>query len=79
MTILPVGVSQRDIKSMLRGVELAVRAMVAAGAETVMLVNSGGPATEYHVASGGSIDVFMASIRKAGVVRNVTQVQPDRI
>ena len=58
---------------MLRGIELAVRAMVAAGAKMVTLLNSG-PSLEYDTAHGGSIDVFMTSIRKAGIVRNKTQV-----
>ena len=67
------GVSRRDIESMLRGVELAVRAMVAAGAMMVTLLNNG-KSLEYRTSDGGSIDAFMASIRKAGIVRNVTQV-----
>ena len=78
MSLDTVGVSKRDIESMLRGIELAVRAMVAAGASMVTLLNNG-PSLEYHTADGGSIDVFMATIRKAGIVRNVTQVWAEQL
>ena len=73
------GVSRRDIESMLRGIELAVRAMVAAGAKMVTLLNNGPQPLEYHTADGGSIDVFLASIRNAGIVRNRTQVWPKLV
>lgn len=47
--------------------------MVAAGADTVALLNSG-PSLEFRPADGRSLDVFLSDVRKAGIKRNVTQV-----
>ena len=40
----------------------------------ITLLNSG-PSLEFRPADGGSLDVFLSDIRKAGIKRNVTQVR----
>ena len=69
------GMSAADRESSLRGTELAVRALVAAGAESLGPVNSG-PSLMYRPAEGGleALEGYIGRIRANGIVANKTQV-----
>ena len=71
--LLHVAVRERCDACVHTPARLQVRAMVAAGAEMVTLLNSG-PSLEFRPADGGSLDVFLRTVQKAGIKRNVTQV-----
>lgn len=72
--------SKHDRESNMRGMELAIRALVAAGAEWVSPANVG-PSDLYKPASGSSeaLEEYIGRIRSQGIVANQTQVRSNHI
>ena len=73
--VMRAGMSAADRESSLRGRELAMRALVAAGAESLGPVNSG-PSLMYRPAEGGpeAFEEYLGRVRADGIVANKTQV-----
>ena len=72
--LVHAGLSKLDQESSLRGMELSIRAMVAAGAEVVGPVNSG-PSNLYRTAGGTpeALEEYIGRVRANGIVSNTTQ------
>lgn len=68
-------ISKHDRESNMRGMELAIRALVAAGAEWVSPANVG-PSDPYKPALGSpeALEEYIGRIRSQGIVANQTQV-----